>query len=162
MSVQACPFTLTSTGNTENGHSAEEPNRTKPFIRVNKRKNSLQRWGGFSPEAQHHTSADSRQSNAGVDFTLNDSLPGASILILGQDVVIRDSLFANLAQPAAAALSIQGSNVSILNTTFAGNSATVAGALTVSGTSSVLISNCTFAGNKGKLSSPFQFELHPG
>ena len=93
---------------------------------------------------------------------LNDSLPGASILISGQDVVIRDSLFANLAQPASAALSIQGSNVSILNTTFAGNSATVAGALAVSGTSSVLISNCTFKDNRGKLTSSSQLELHSG
>ena len=93
---------------------------------------------------------------------LNETLPGASILILGQDVIIRDSVFANLAQPASAALSIEGSNVSILNTTFAGNSATVAGALTVSRTSSVLISNCTFKDNGGKLLLSSQFELHSG
>lgn len=85
---------------------------------------------------------------AGVDFTQDDTLPGAMLRMEGQSLVIRDSTFSNLAAGAPATLIVINSTLTITNTTFAGNSQAAAGALFLNG-SSVVIYDSLFDRNKG-------------
>jgi hypothetical protein len=85
---------------------------------------------------------------AGVDFTQDDTLPGAILKMEGQNLVIRDSTFSNIAHGAPATLIVINSTLSITNTTFASNTQAAAGALFLNG-SSVTIYDSLFDRNKG-------------
>ncbi|KAK9902707.1 hypothetical protein WJX75_003360 [Coccomyxa subellipsoidea] len=84
----------------------------------------------------------------GVDFTQDDTLPGAILKMEGQNLVIRDSTFSNIAHGAPATLIVINSTLSITNTTFASNTQAAAGALFLNG-SSVTIYDSLFDRNKG-------------
>ncbi|BDA51304.1 probable metabotropic glutamate receptor-like protein P [Coccomyxa sp. Obi] len=84
----------------------------------------------------------------GVDFVQDDTLPGAILKLEGQNLVIRDSTFSNLAHGAPATLIVINSTLSITNTTFASNTQAAAGAIFMNG-SSVTVYNSLFDRNKG-------------
>ncbi|EIE19974.1 hypothetical protein COCSUDRAFT_58210 [Coccomyxa subellipsoidea C-169] len=84
----------------------------------------------------------------GVDFTQDDTLPGAILKLEGQNLVIRDSTFSNLANGAPGTVIVINSTLSIINTTFASNTQAAAGALFLNG-SSVTIYDSLFDRNKG-------------
>lgn len=101
---------------------------------------------------RHITSSTSTLAcwHAGVNFVVDDSLPGAVLKLVGQDVHIRDSTFDNLASGADGTLIALNSSVIITNTTFASNIQAAAGALFLNG-SRATVFDCLFDRNKGGL-----------
>ena len=59
---------------------------------------------------------------AGVNYSTDDTLPGAVLSFTGQRLVIRDSIFSNLVNAAPGSLIVENSDLVISNTTFSHNS----------------------------------------
>ena len=59
---------------------------------------------------------------AGVNYETDESLPGPVLKLTGQRLIIRDSLFSNLVNLAAASLIVISCDLVIRNTTFFSNS----------------------------------------
>ena len=59
---------------------------------------------------------------AGVNYDTDESLPGPVLKLTGQKLIIRDSLFSNLVNLAAASLIVISCDLVIRNTTFFSNS----------------------------------------
>ena len=81
---------------------------------------------------------------------VDESLPGAVLQLIGQDVVIRDSTFASLASGADGTLIALNSSLIIVNTTFTSNIQAAAGALFLNG-SRATVFDSLFDRNKGGL-----------
>lgn len=88
---------------------------------------------------------------AGINFVVDDSLPGAVLKLVGQDLIIRDSTFSNLASGADGTLIALNSSIIISNTTFSANAQAAAGALFLNG-SRATVFNSLFDRNRGGLS----------
>jgi hypothetical protein len=78
----------------------------------------------------------------------DDTLPGAILKVQGQSLVVRDSLFSNLAHGADGTLIAINSTLTIQNTTFASNSQASAGALFLNNSQAVIYDSL-FDHNRG-------------
>ena len=85
---------------------------------------------------------------------MDDTLPGAALRIVGQNLALRDSLFSGLASGAAGSLVVQNSSLVVSNSTFLGNSQAGGGALFLNG-SRATVYNSVFERNRGALGCSF-------
>jgi hypothetical protein len=79
---------------------------------------------------------------------VDDTLPGAALRIVGQNMALRDSLISNLASGAAGSLIVQNSSLVVSNSSFIGCSQAGGGALFLNG-SRATVYNSVFERNRG-------------
>ena len=85
---------------------------------------------------------------AGVDYRVDNSIPGGSIRLSNQTLHIADSNFSGLTPYAQATLILQDSQVSMRRTSFVGNIQSVAGGI-YADSSTLELDSCVFRNNFG-------------
>ncbi len=85
---------------------------------------------------------------AGVDFRVDNSLPGGTIRLQNQSLQIVDSTFSGLTPMAQASLILQGSQISMSRSSFTSNTQSIAGGIYVD-SSTLQLDSCVFQNNFG-------------
>ena len=81
-----------------------------------------------------------------MNFNLDNSLPQGSISFQGGNILIENSLFANLTESADGSITFQDGTIAFTNATFVGNSQATAGAIFANNTV-LSIDNSNFTNN---------------